>query len=808
MPRLARRIPAPDHPMPNLPALASSTAEDPMKTSPPCLSLLGVLMLLCGNLYSQAESITVQVRDPSGLPVSGAAVSLALPSGRQIATGHTQAGGSTTFSVSRGFYLLSVTASGFAPYRRELTLHASETAELAVELQLVSLATEIEVTASPPAQIAIEDVPAARLQSGPPRDLAERLKEVPGVLAVRRGGTNLEPVVQGLREHQVAMVVDGSRAFAAGPARMDSEISHVDPARVSNLEVIKGPYALSECAGGLAAVLVKTDPLPVHDKMTFGGSVSTGYAFNSANRWGNTRYFASGRRAGISVRASGGKGDDYRAGTGSAPGPTVPGRFGEYQVGGKLRLNLTSNQELSFDSGLDTQQNLDYPGRLLDANHFITRSWNGAYYLKEPAPAVQSVTFRLYLSKKSHRMNNDGKPTAMDMPGRVPPFGLAVSLPTESDTLGGAGRISFQPRSGWAVQTGFDFYDLSQQATRFISRRSNNRLLFRDNVWPDARIRDQGLYLNAAKAGENWGMAAAVRFDTVQAEAGRPSDFFRANTSEPMNRKEFNTSWSLTARRNLTEAVTVSGGLGRAVRTANVLERYSDRFPGTKFQVAAEFMGTPGIEPETSHQADLGLEFRWAGMRLRAGGYYRRIQDFITVAPAPGIRKRLPLSPPQVFRYLSGDHANFRGLDFSVRAPITEGLELGIQGAYTLADDIEQALAAIGVNEPVLGIPPLEVRSRLRYTGDSVPFYGEFEMRNVGPQDRVAASRLEAPSPGFTTLSLRGGLQLPKRLSLEAGVENLGDKFYFEHLNSLNPFTRERIPEMGRFVFVGVTKKW
>ena len=774
----------------------------------PHLPLLSILTLLCGNLFSQAESITVQVRDPSGLPISGATVSLLLPSGQQVATGHTQAGGSMTLTVPSGSYLAAVTARGFAPHQRELTLHAGESAQLMVELQLVSLATEIEVTASSPAQIAIEEIPAGRLQSGPPRDLAEKLKEVPGVLAVRRGGTNLEPVVQGLREHQVAMVVDGSRAFAAGPARMDSEISHVDPARVSSLEVVKGPYALSECAGGLAAVLVKTDPVPVHDTMTFGGSVSTGYSFNGANRFGHTRFFAAGRRIGISVRASGGKGDDYRAGAGSAPAPTIPGRFGEYQLGGKLRLSLPSNQELTFDSGLDTQQDLDYPGRLLDANHFITRSWNGAYYMKEPAAAIQSVSFRLYLSKKSHRMNNDGKPTAMDMPGRVPPFGLAVSLPTESDSLGGAGRISFQPRSGWAVQTGFDFYDLSQQATRFISRRSNDRLLFRDNVWPDARIRDQGFYLTAAKAGEAWGVAAAVRFDAVQAEAARPSDFFRANTAGPMNGKEFNTSASLTARRNLTEAVTVSGGLGRVVRTANVLERYSDRFPSTKFQVAAEFMGTPGIEPETGYQADLGLEVRWAGMRLRGAGFYRRIQDFITVAPAPGIRKRLPLSPPQVFFYLSGDHADFRGLDFSLRAPITEGLEFGIQGAYTLADDIEQSLAAIGVNEPVLGIPPFEVRSRLRYTGGSALFFAEVEMRNVGPQDRVAASRLEAPSPGFTTFSLRGGLKLPKRLSLDVGIENLADKFYFEHLNSLNPFTRERIPELGRNVFVGVTKKW
>ncbi len=779
-----------------------------MKTSTPCLSLLGILTLFCGNLFSQEGTITVRVQDPSGLPISGATVSLALPSGHQTASGHTRSAGSMTLNVPSGSYLLSVAAPGFAPHRRELALQAGETAELAIELQLGSVATEIEVLASAPAQIAIEEVSAGRLQSGPPRDLAERLKEVPGVLAVRRGGTNLEPVVQGLREYQVAMVVDGSRAFAAGPARMDSEISHVNPARVSSLEVIKGPYALSECAGGLAAVLVKTDPVPVQDKMTFGGSVSSGYSLNGANRWGHTRFFAAGRRAGISVRASGGKGGNYRAGSQSGAGPTVPGRFGEYQLGGKLRLNPTSNQELTLDSGLDTQQDLDYPGRLLDANHFITRSWNGAYYLKEPVPSIQSAAFRLYLSKKSHRMNNDGKPTAMDRPGRVPPFGLTVSLPTESDTLGGAGRISFQPRSGWAIQTGFDFYDLAQQATRFISRRSNDRLLFRDNVWPDARIRDQGFYLTSSKAGENWGMAAALRFDAVQAEAAQPSDFFRANTSGSMDRKEFNTSWSLTARRNLTKAATVSGGLGRVVRTANVLERYSDRFPSTKFQVAAEFMGAPGIEPETSYQADLGLELRWAGMRLRGGGFYRRIQDFITVAAAPGIRRRLPLSPPQVFRNLNGDHADFRGLDISFRAPITDGLEFGIQGAYTLADDIEQSLAAIGVNEPVLGIPPFEVRSRLRYTGRSAPFFAEFEMRNVGPQDRVAASRLETPSPGFTTLSLRGGMQLPKRLSLEAGVENLGDKFYFEHLNSLNPFARERIPERGRNVFVGVTKKW
>ncbi len=67
---------------------------------------------------------------------------------------------------------------------------------------------------------------------------------------------------------------------------------------------------------------------------------------------------------------------------------------------------------------------------------------------------------------------------------------------------------------------------------------------------------------------------------------------------------------------------------------------------------------------------------------------------------------------------------------------------------------------------------------------------------------------MEQPSPGFTTFSLRFGLDLPSRLTLHFGVENLGDKYYCEHLNSLNPFTRQRIPELGRNLYAQLGKSW
>ncbi len=208
-----------------------------------CLRIPVFLLLsfFPGNFFAQGESITVQVQDPSGLPVSGASVSLSLPSGLEVASNQTQASGRTNFRVASGFYRLNVVTSGFTPFQTELVVRSGEAVGLVVELQMSSLATEINVLASPSAQIAVEEIPREVLESGPPRGLAERLKGIPSVLTVRRGGANLEPVVQGLREYQLVMVVDGARTFAAGPARMDSEISHVDPAQVIGLEVIKGP---------------------------------------------------------------------------------------------------------------------------------------------------------------------------------------------------------------------------------------------------------------------------------------------------------------------------------------------------------------------------------------------------------------------------------------------------------------------------------------------------------------------------------------------------------------------------------------
>ena len=545
--------------------------------------------------------------------------------------------------------------------------------------------------------------------------------------------------------------------------------------------------------------------MPFYNTWTFGGKASSGYSFNGTHRYARTSLFAADQRFGFLVYGTGSKANNYVAGERGGIRQSIPARFGDYQGGGKVRLGITDNQELDFSGEYDDQMGIDYPGNLLNASFLITRSWDGDYYVKRPTPLIDLLHFQLYLNKKGHRMNNDGKPTAMDMPGRMPPFALNISVPTSSDTWGGAVRADFHISSQLRFSSGLDFYNLRQNALRFISRRSNGGVLFRDTIWPDATVADQGYYFSATNQWERGTVAATLRLDTVQAKARTPSEFFLAHTSGPLYTSEVYPSFSALASYRLFEGTTVSAGFGRAVRTGSVLERYSDRFPSTLFQTAAEFLGDPAIRPEASYQGNVGLQVQLSHVALNGGLFYRRLENFITVAPDPGIPKELPLSPNGVFRYLNGDYADFRGFNYSARIQILPSLELRTQGAYTLADEISATIPAIGVDQPVFGIPPLNLRHSLRYSPGNGRLWAEFSVRNALAQRRVSYTRFEQPTPGFTIYDVEGNFSVRSNLALFAGVENISDKFYYEHLNSFNPFTGQPVSEPGRNVFVGLT---
>ena len=107
-------------------------------------------------------------------------------------------------------------------------------------------------------------------------------------------------------------------------------------------------------------------------------------------------------------------------------------------------------------------------------------------------------------------------------------------------------------------------------------------------------------------------------------------------------------------------------------------------------------------------------------------------------------------------------------------------------------------------DEPLFGIPPFEQRYAVEVHNPARSAWVELQVTSTATQERVAATRLEQATAGWTTVDLLAGVRATETLTIRAGVQNLTDEYYVNHLNSLNPFTRQRIAEVDRRMYTGL----
>ena len=115
-------------------------------------------------------------------------------------------------------------------------------------------------------------------------------------------------------------------------------------------------------------------------------------------------------------------------------------------------------------------------------------------------------------------------------------------------------------------------------------------------------------------------------------------------------------------------------------------------------------------------------------------------------------------------------------------------------------------------------MPPLEGRFSVDW--DNGTWSAGALVRVVDGQDRVAEGHGNVvgqdigPSAGFATLALNAGYRFASGVQLTAGVDNLFDRAYSEHLNLAGnadfgyPADAVRINEPGRTAWLRVGYSW
>lgn len=219
------------------------------------------------------------------------------------------------------------------------------------------------------------------------------------------------------------------------------------------------------------------------------------------------------------------------------------------------------------------------------------------------------------------------------------------------------------------------------------------------------------------------------------------------------------------------------------------------------------YIGDPSVEPETAWIAEVGADYASARAYLRPTVFLRQVDNYIQGVPYDatiGVADTLV----EMVAATSGDPTPLRWNNVDARL---YGFDL--DAGY----DFEGPLRVDGVLNYVRGerrdvednlyrVAPPSLTVGLSW--EAADWSATFETRAVADQDDVSVTNSEAASTGYFVLSAYGQWAIRDGVKIAAGVENLLDQVYKDHLSGYNRNgfgdvpVGERIPGAGRGVFI------
>ena len=633
----------------------------------------------------------------------------------------------------------------------------------------------------PSAVLTFETDPRLPRQPVPASDGADYLKTIPGFTAIRNGGSNGDPVLRGMFGSRLNLLSNDGSMPGACPARMDNPLSYVSPDTYDRLVVIKGPQTVLWGPGASAGTVRFERDRERFDApgLQLRGSVLAGSAGRNDQVFDGT----AGNPLGY-LRANGNRSeaDDYADGRGAR----VPSAWRKWNTDAAIGWTPDDDTVLELAAGSGDGR-ARYAGRGMDGAQFKRESAS-LHFTRRHLGAIDALEASLYRNRADHVMDNytlrDPNPDgAMPMP---------MASNVERTTVGG--RIAATWRGDAVdVTAGVDAQD-----SRHRTRNAMGRNTYQHVPWSrDARLDNAGVFAEFTwKPGAGQRVVTGTRIDRARAEDQRVTTGMMAmpNPTPGEIRRETLPSGFVRYEHGVEGApLGWYAGLGHAQRMPDYWELFSaDMGPMGSVNAFSS------VAPERTTQLDVGLQYRTRRLDAWVSAYAGRIDDYL------------------LFRYDAGGMMGAMSSVSNVEARI-HGAEAGVEWRPAAAWTLGGSLAwAWGENRdagrPLPQMPPLEARASLAWAGERWSF-GSL-LRVAARQDRVAVDegnvvgRDLGPAPGFAVFSLNGGYRFGPRAQLTAGIDNLFDRNYAEHLNLSGsadfgyPADPVRIHEPGRTAWV------
>jgi iron complex outermembrane receptor protein len=682
-----------------------------------------------------------------------------------------------------------------------LSLGAPLLAAVSAQAQEASLVDEIVVTGVR-VQATNIILPEGAAAAAP--DSAGLVARLPGAALIDNGGVSGQVQYRGLFGDRVLVRINDQRFHTGGPNSMDPPLHYAPTPLVQSISVDRGispvrngpglaggvNAQLKQVAFGSNAALVPRYDLgltyrSVDDSHGVGGVVGIANDRFRANLLGSREEGGDTRFPGGVIRDSGFRRDVYGLAAGWRSGV------------GDLALDLR-RQETGASGN---------PPFALDILWFDTDFARVAF--SSPAKDRVRVEASLGYAAIDHGMDNYSL-----RPGPAQAAMRRLSLAT-SETLSGDVRL-ITGAADRSFSVGADF----EQADRnVLITHPDNRNFFIGSL-PDIDLSRVGGFVEWRGAVRGVEAELGLRVDRHDISAGQaltgpavpvgPTGLAAAFNAGDLDWSDETVDVAARFWREL-GAFTPRVTLARKTRTPNAVERFS-WMPTEASGGLADgntYVGSRDLRAETAWIVEGGFDWRSGGAYARPTAYFRRVDHYIHGVPfdgTPGVAD----TPVEMVSAMNGDSTPLRfanvdaelyGFDMDFGLRLTDRLRLDGVATYVRGRrrDIRDALYRI--TPPTL---------RLAATWEQSDWSLSAEAVGTAKQSRVSVSSDEQPSGGYGVVNIRGDWHVRPGVRLEAGIENLLDRAYRDHLAGRNRVMQsgvavgDRMPGAGRGGFIAL----
>ncbi|MGD8427025.1 MAG: TonB-dependent receptor [Balneolaceae bacterium] len=614
-------------------------------------------------------------------------------------------------------------------------------------------------------------------------DAGQFLKDSPNISGIRKGGGfGVDPVLRGFQKNQLMVEMDGVwQSQGACPNRMDPPTSHVQMEHIEKVEILKGPYALKHGPSFGGVINFKSQQPDFYTNPVLSSYVTVGYESNIDRQ----RYAGGFKKEGgpwtTNLYGAFASTENYDDGSGNSVNAGMSNA--EYTVETSVQLNNASTFKAKMSQNF--ARDVAYPALMMDMRKDnITNATLSYINTDFGSGRFESSVFGSYvehlMDNRDRQMSNMAEAVA-DLSTKTYGYDLSYVLPTTS--------------GNWTVGTDATLRYIEGIRTRDFNMGPMAGKTVTDNIWQGGKRNRFGGVIEYQPNIGGWNLVVSSRLDYYYSNASDPDTYFAQNMG---NLKQEHLGWSASAGFNKSLSSNWSAGfwLGRSERYPGMDELFVNYL--AIGMDPYEYVGNPRLNPEVNHQIDAILNYTNGIISLQTSLFYSYVTDYISATVRPNLNPK-QMGTPGVKQFKNVGEAALYGFELTLQSNGQNKLGYNLSTAYTIGRNLS-------TDKDLPQIPAYEANLKLDYRFLNNKLIPQLHLRGVAAQTRVAESFDEQPTGGYVLTHFKLSSQLGNSLRLSAGINNVFDVTYHEHLNRSLQGSTLPLNDPGRSFFIEL--KW